>query len=211
MASSMKWFAKHRETIVPLLVTFGLVLVFVNFVSYGILTASRLAANKDALDALSSSVNIVVLLIGSVFSYYRFFRGRTFFSRAEICVAVSVIDTTSDYYIHFVCVEIKNIGTLSIWNPQPIVEVYFEGPGENPPELWDKWREAAITPVIGEPYAVIDSGEVASFTNHYRVAKLVWAVGYVAFVRAESGELWKRGIMVPNVPSDKISPGTVMA
>lgn len=202
----MKWLTKHRETLVPLLVAAVLVLTLANLVRHEVLTASRLAGNKDSLAALSSAINIVVLLIGAVFSYYRFFRGRTFFSRAEVSITVDVIDTSEEFYLHFICIEIKNIGTLSIWNPLPTVEVTFEGPQQIKPQLWNRWHEASVDQNKKEQFTVIDSGETASFVNYHRVAKSVWAVGYAAFVQAESGEIWKRAIMAPNIPKERIAP-----
>lgn len=197
----MKWLLRNRETLFPALSALALALLIAVLVRLDILTASKLAANKDALSALSSSVSMIILLIGGVFSYYRFFRGRTFFARADIDIKVTIIDTNSDQLIHFVVVEIKNIGTLPIWNPTPVVDVTTIDSRTHKNDRWDNWVEGRVTN-RGEVYAVVDSGEDASFFNEHEVAKDAWAVAYVAYVTAESGETWKKAIMVQNKPGD---------
>jgi hypothetical protein len=79
-----KWLTHHRDVVIPALVILATVLVLANLMKYKLLTASVLASNKDALAALSSAVSIIAISAGAVFSYYRFFRGRTFYSRAEL-------------------------------------------------------------------------------------------------------------------------------
>ena len=195
----MKWLLKNRETVLPILGAIALALLLAILVRLDILTTSKLATNKDALSALSSSVTMIFLLIGGVFSYYRFFRGRTFFARADIDIKVTIADTNTDKTIHFVVVEIKNIGTLPIWNPTPIVDVITIHNGPNSTERWDRWEEGTINDKK-ELFTVVDTGEDASFFNHHNVSKDVWAVGYIAYVTAESGETWKKAIMVPNLP-----------
>ena len=200
----MKWLIRNRETVIPAFVAIALALLLTILVRLDILTTSKLAANKDALSALSSSVSMVVLLIGSVFSYYRFFRGRTFFARADININVTVIDTNADKTIHFVVVEIKNIGTLPIWNPIPIVDVTTLGATAHKSERWDRWTDGTINEER-KLFTVVDSGECASFINKHEVPKDAWAVGYIAYVTAESGITWKKAIAVQNVPEKKIA------
>ena len=193
----MKWLLRNRETLFPALSAIILALLIAVLVRLDVLTASKLAANRDALSALSSSVSMILLTIGGVFSYYRFFRGRTFFARADISIEVTVIDTDSDELIHFVVVEIKNIGTLPIWNPVPVVDVTAIDADEERRERWDNWVEGSLNRGA-EVHTVVDSGEDASFFNTHRVPKSVCAVAYVAFVTAESGETWKKAVMVQN-------------
>ena len=98
-------------------------------------------------------------------------------------------------------VEIKNIGTLPIWNPTPVVDVTTIESRKYNKERWDNWTEARITNST-DIYTVVDSGEDASFFNEHEVAKEAWAVAYVAYVTAESGETWKKAIMVQNKPGE---------
>ena len=198
----MKWLLRNRETLFPALSAVALALLIALLVREDILTASKLAENKDALGALSSSVSMILLTIGGIFSYYRFFRGRTFFARADINIKVTVIDADSDELIHFVVIEIKNIGTLPIWNPVPVVDVTAIDGNEESSERWDNWVEGSLNRGT-ELHTVVDSGEDASFFNTHRVPKSVCAVSYIAYVTAESGETWKKAVMVQNKGSSK--------
>src|SRR5437016_5444752 len=109
---TMRWFTRHRDTIVPLLVVIVASLFLVNLIKHDILTASQLASNKDALAALQSAVQVVFIILGAVFSYYRFFRGRTFITRADVSIKVEVIQATDEFNVHALTVEFKNLGTV---------------------------------------------------------------------------------------------------
>jgi hypothetical protein len=197
-----KWLTRNREAIVPLLIVVVATLILVNLIKHGLLTVSGLASNKDALAALNSSVSIIVIAVGALFSYYRFFRGRTFYARAELNIQVTVIDTPEDFNIHVVTLIIKNIGTLSIWEPMPILKTYEQGPKGVTSQIWDNWRESSPSENETEMLAVIDSGEIAYFTHHHRVSKEVWAVTFSAYVRSHTNEMWKNSITVKNKSAD---------
>jgi hypothetical protein len=193
-----KWLTRNREALIPLLVLAVATLILANLLKHGLLTPSVLAANKDALAALNSAVSIVVIVVGAIFSYYRFFRGRTFFSRAELKISVVVIETTKNFNLHAVTLEVKNIGTMSIWEPTPLVKLYEYGPAGPTSDTWGDWRDAVGSSDEADMLSVIDSGEVVSFINHHEVGKSIWAVTYVAFVTAKSREVWKVSTTVPN-------------
>jgi hypothetical protein len=192
------WLTRHREAIMPLLVLAAVTLILANLLRHGLLTPSILAANKDALAALNSAVGVIVIVVGGIFSYYRFFRGRTFFSRAELKVSVVVIETTEDFNIHAVTVEVKNIGTLSIWEPTPYVRVDQYGPRGRKTDQWANWTEASGPGVETEMLTVIDSGETAAFICQHQVEKSIWSVTYVAFVKSREREIWKASTTVAN-------------
>lgn len=199
----MRWITRYREIIVPALVVIGVSLLLANLIKHHLLSSSALTNNKDALAALNNSVNIVVIVVGSVFSYYRFFRGRTFYSRAELKITVEVIRATADVFIHFVTLEAKNIGTLSIWNPVPVLKMYQYGPDGSTETTFEHWSEAKSPKAHGESLAVIDSGESASFWADTEVAAKTWAVVYTAFVHADSGDIWKQVAVVKNIETKK--------
>lgn len=52
----------------------------------GVLSLDWLKSNKDALAAINSAVSIVAVLVASVLAYYRFFRGRTLATRADLSI-----------------------------------------------------------------------------------------------------------------------------
>src|SRR5262245_41262490 len=194
----MRWFARYRESI-----TLGLILVVAglflgNLIRHGVLSASKLSQSKDALAALQSAVQILFIVLGAIFSYYRFFRGRTFVSRANVKVEVSVVETSKDVNLHWVTIEFQNLGTVSIWGPEPEVIVELIGPNGVTKDSWRDWREASTGRERHRGLSVVDSGETISFTASNDVRTSVWAVHYQVFVTDADGVRWKRAVMVPN-------------
>jgi hypothetical protein len=198
MRATRKWFARYRETIVPLMVVVAGVLLLANLIKYGILSASQLTQSKDALSALQSAVQVVFLVLGAVFSYYRFFRGRTFVSRGDLTISVTVIETTAAHNLHWVSIEFTNLGTVSVWDPKPEVLITMLGPDGVTSDSWSDWHEAVTGREKRRGFSVIDSGETATFTTHQEVSKGVWAVEYQVFVTDSDGVQWKRATMIEN-------------
>lgn len=198
-----EWLTRHREIAIPGLVVFAGILVLADLLKYGILTPSVLASNKEALSALNSVVTIIAVVVGGVFSYYRFFRGRTFYSRAELKIVVAIIPTKPGTNMHAVVLEVKNIGTLSIWNPVPVMRVQLYGPNGVEDRVYDSWSEARSPTGEHGTLAVIDSGETASFWTELEVPDAVWVVFYTAFIHSERGEIWKQVSVVKNSSAEE--------
>jgi hypothetical protein len=192
------WLTRHRDVVIPALVVLAAAMVLADLMRYKLLTTSILASNKDALAALSSAVSIVALSVGAVFSYYRFFRGRTFYSRAELKINVIVIPMRVGASMHAVILEVKNIGTLSIWDPIPVMRIDEYGPDGVHRRVIDSWSEAQSPRGEGATLAVIDSGETASFWTEIEVSEEMWAVFYTAFVHSSQGEIWKQVTVAQN-------------
>ena len=196
------WLTRHRDVVIPALVVVVSVLLLADLVKYKLLTTSALAANKDALAALSSAVSIIAISVGAVFTYYRFFRGRTFFNRAELKIKVTVTPTRPTVNLHAVILEIKNIGSLSIWDPIPVIRIDAYGPVGINKRLVNSWSEAH-SPTGDSPGTlhVVDSGETASFWTTEEFPTDTWVVVYTAFVHSQ-GETWKQVAVVRNIASD---------
>jgi hypothetical protein len=197
------WITRNRETLIPVLLVAICVFAIANVIKHKILTPSALATNKDALAALNSCVNVIFVTLGAVFSYYRFFRGRTFFSRAELALEVAVIAATPEKNLHALSLAVKNIGSLAIWEPVPEIHIYRHGPDDPKREVWDAWQEARSTHADPNALSVIESGETSSFINGHLVDKAVWAITYVAFVRSRNRDIWKCSKTVSNLLKEK--------
>ena len=198
-----KWLTQHREVVIPGLVVVVAALVLADLVKYKLLTASALAANKDALAALNSAVTVIAVMFGPIFSYYRFFRGRTFYSRAELKISVTVIAAKPGFNMQAVVLEVKNIGTVSIWAPVPVIRVDEYGPDGVTTLSLDSWAEATSPKDEIGTLPAIDPGETAPFWVDIDVPENVWTVFYTAFVHSEQGEIWKQVACVKNAASAK--------
>ncbi len=193
-----QWLTRNREIVFPVLATIVAILILGDLMKYRLLTASVLASNKDSLSALSSAVSIVGISLGAIFSYYRFFRGRTFYSRAELMIDVTVIPQQTRINMHAVIVEVKNIGTLPIWTPVLVLVIVEHGPDGEKRRVLDSWSTAHSPRGEIGTAPVIDSGETAPFWTDIEVPDSVWAVFYTAFVHSEGGEIWKKVTVVKN-------------
>jgi len=164
-------------------------LTIANAWKYEVVSAEWLTEQKDALSALSSIVTMLILLAGSVFSYYRFFRGRTLSLRAELVLNASIHATPEKYLIHAITLTAKNVGSTTIWNPKPVISVRIHGPKEiqERREINDWWEEETGGQ---QTAAVIDPGETVSFFAQQHVPEQAWAVTYTAALRADIGDIW---------------------
>lgn len=197
------WITRNREILFPIFTVLVVALVVANSLKHGWLTTSILADNKDALDALNKVVTAIVVGVGAVFSYYRFFRGRTFFSRANLAMDVVVLPTTDEFNIHAVTLKVTNIGNLSIWEPVPEMKVRKYGPTGVEEEVWGAWGEAKASWEDQRMLSVVDSGETVTFIHHTQVDKETWAVTYMAFVRSRRKDIWKHSVTVSNLTNNK--------
>lgn len=200
----MRFTAKTRFSVVAALVALCLLLVLANIIKHGLLTWEELVRHKDALAAANSAVGIVVLCIGAILSYFRFFKGRTLSLRAELKLDIAVIEAPGERYLHAISLEVKNVGSATIWNPSPKIAAYtYTGENREFHSLTDQWDEPLQQDDGIQRIAVLDSGETSSFLSHKVFDRSVWAVTYMASVSCDSGDVWKRLATVENRPSKK--------
>jgi hypothetical protein len=200
----MAWLRRNRGTILFVLSLLVVGLAVANAWKAHVVSFAWLAAQKDALGSLNSIVGMLVLIVGSVFSYFRFFRGRTLSLRSELALSVSVHATTENYFIHAMTLSAKNVGNVTIWNPLPRISLRIHGPPDNQrvEDVVDWEREQEQTQDL---IAVIDPGETVSFFAVRHIECAAWAVTYSASLRADQGDTWHVCKMVSNEASTKDS------
>ncbi|QDV51009.1 hypothetical protein [Gimesia fumaroli] len=203
----MKKFSRqHHAQIIAVLILIILILLFFNLIKHELIRPDWLAVNKDSISAAYDIFSIVVLLIVSIFSYYRFFRGRTFAMRAQPKITATVHDTSDNYYIHAITVEIENVGPLPIWNPSPVTVAKIHGPNEIEREkVIDQWSRPPFSSDRATNYVIIETGETISFFAHQKIPKEAWAVTYSTSIRAESKDIWATNMTVSNIPLKTVS------
>jgi len=188
-----------RSLLNPLLATLLIGLICAYAIVHHYLKWSWLNQNKDELAALNSLIGVAAILVGGVLAYYRFFRGRTFSTRAELAMKVDVLEIPTKGFLHVLTLSIKNVGTVSIWTPQPVVRVTAHREGtDDSVELVDNWYDATIGQGQSPRLSVLDSGESNDFFMHRTFSKDVWAVTYLATVGCSSGDSWTKLSTVEN-------------
>jgi hypothetical protein len=176
----------------PILQAILAALLLVYFHKVGILSLDWLKTNNDALAAISSLCSTVALVVASILAYYRFFRGRTLTTRAELSIDINAIHGPENIILHSISVSAKNIGTVTIWDPQLIVYVsarHDDGHvSESKIDQWCDFSGGRInTKVL---LSTIDSGESADFSAENCFDGDVWAVTYTAILSCTTGDSW---------------------
>jgi hypothetical protein len=158
----------------------------------GVLSLGWLKVNKDALAAINSLCSTVAVVVAGILAYYRFFRGRTLTTRAELSIDVDVIDGPESVRLHSVAVSVKNIGTVTIWDPQLFVYVAARHRDTRVSKSQiDQWPEFSDHQIGARPrVTAIDSGESADFSTECCFSEDVWVVTYTAILNCTTGDSW---------------------
>lgn len=178
----------------PVLLAILTALLLIYFHKVGVFTLDWLKINKDALAAISSLCSTVALVVASILAYYRFFRGRTLTTRAELSIDIDAISGPEDISLHSISVSAKNIGTVTIWNPQLAVYAVARcDDGHILESKIDQWYKHADQNRDTRPHlSTIDSGESADFSAESYFDRNVWAVTYTAILSCTTGDSWSK-------------------
>lgn len=215
-------FRNLRPLVTPVLLAASAVLLLVYF-RKTVLSLDWLKVNKDALAAISGLCSTTVVIVAGIFAYCRFFHGRTLTKRAELSIDVDVIDGPENAHLHSINVSVKNIGTVTIWDPRLSVHVAVrnnDAPGlefkidqfrESSEFATPKPRRAIAKKLRAKPREMIDSGEVADFFAECEICKDAWAVTYTAtfdcstIIGTSSNYSWLRTRTVKNSETKGVS------
>jgi hypothetical protein len=177
----------------------AIVLVLANLIRHDVLTWETLKQRKDALDAASSVLGILVLGAGSVLSYFRFFHGRTFSTRGEVDLLVEIHSLPTGQLLHLLSLSFKNVGTTAIWDPQPSISA-IASTVDRTEEVQDigYWMDAFVGSDGRLRAPVIDTGETGRFPAQHTFAPEVVTVTYVVTITCETGDVWRHVRIVRN-------------
>lgn len=176
-----------------------IVLVFVFSVKHGLLSLNWLGQHKDALSAANSLASMAAIGVGGVLAYYRFFKGRTLATRADLSITAKVLRFSEEELWHLVTLTVKNVGNVAIWEPRPVIDVTERNKdGATRTFKINQWYEAGADVDQGRRVAVLDSGESSDFFTQQRFPATVWAVTYAATVNCASGDSWTKLTIVEN-------------
>jgi hypothetical protein len=190
---------KNRANIIIFLTIAILLLCIAILWKSGIVSLSALKEQKDSISAIQSILTIIFLIFGAVASYYRFFRGRTFSTRAELELDVSIHKCKDQFYLHAISLTAKNVGTISIWNPKPKIQVQIHSQNDKEKiRVISDWWEEDSSDVATEMVTLIDSGETVTFFAHQEIPLESYAVTYLASMSCDSGDIWHTAKTISN-------------
>ena len=81
------------------------------------------------VDTFSKIITTVFLVIGGIFSYLKFFKGRTLSPKLIITPQSGVIHDQSGY-LHWIETQIENKGSVAVWNYEVIIYATLHGGSE---------------------------------------------------------------------------------
>jgi hypothetical protein len=183
------WLLRRSGAITFALTIILIILILANTWKHSLVSVEWLSKEKDALAALNSIATMIIVITGAVFSYYRFFKGRTLSLRMDLALGVTVHSTQEQYLIHAITLTAKNVGNSTIWYPTPKMTVRIHGPKRKEEirkadDWWDINEDLHLAPVI-------DAGETVFFFTHQLIPDDAWAVSYSASLRADHGDVWR--------------------
>jgi hypothetical protein len=188
-----------RETLVLFLSILIIVLGINTLFKYNILTFQKLTGNKEVVTVCKDLVTIAAIIVGALFSYFRFFSGRTFSTKADIELEVVLIKTPTNSLMHALTASIVNKGNLTIWEPKAVILVQEYTLNGNPEvEIYEQELQDSYFRKHDKGDIVIDAGEKAYFTLLKEYKTSTWAVTYIAEVKNDRGRTWQKAITVEN-------------
>lgn len=202
----MRWISRHWLALSLGLVALICATLVFGLVRYGYLSWAILASRKDAFAALQSLLTTLGFLVAFLFSYYRFFAGRTFARLADLTIAAGCADSPGGGRLHGITVCVKNVGTLTIREPE--LNLYVTD------HLADgKISEQAVAKFTfagwqSPPRAqqLIDPGETDQFHAVREVPAGTYASTYFAIVEDDVGNSWRAYALV--TATRRGSPGS---
>jgi hypothetical protein len=181
--------------LVALLTIFVIGILFKN----NVLTFKLITDNQAFISTIKDIVFLITVIGGAVFSYYKFFKGRTFSLKADIKFDIHIFKTPEENLLHVIKVEVENIGTLSIWDPQLILKIRcYKKNGEITKETIRNWGENSEFIGKENRASVLDSGEKAYFIVNEIHSPDSWLVNYQAELKAHNNKTWQNSINIEN-------------
>jgi len=187
----------RRSTVIAGLGLLVLGLAAANAVKYGVLTEAFFTSHEKLVDGVSKVFSSVLLGVGAVVSYFAFFRSRLFAARADLDIAVTVVDGPVGQKLHVLNAALRNIGSVPIW--EPTAELHVEPLGHLAPqaEHITDWRLRRERDGVDRT-AVIAPQERILFHATREFDDGAIAVHYEVIVTSAAGDSWHSMTTVPN-------------
>lgn len=158
-------------------------------------TVANLRVQKDFISAVGTMISSSLLMLGAIFSYYRFFKGRTFTEKLNIRINLKVIECDDKENIHALDIALSNTSSIVIRDPEAMLTVSLidrDALKLDPIQL----QVPDFDP--SKSNALIEPQENFHYHKNLIVAKSVKAVSYYVSVRSKRNHRWGKIITVPN-------------
>lgn len=202
MSWHARWAKLYSSLVVALSVVLAVLLVALAF-RLDFISAHWLVANKNLVDVSTKILGALILTLGAVASYFRFFKGRTLSPRLKIEADVDVFPIDGSRNFHVLSVDVANVGSVAIWGLEPRVEIRYHGEEVRTEKDIDDWWTPLDHRDSTAKLSMLDTEESSQFVVHREVRREVWAVTYFIRVSLSSGHSWRRVITASNRVDEK--------
>ena len=187
------WAWRNRAFLIGALLLIALVESIGLLIKHSYLNAQILTVHKDTIDGVATVITTLLLIVGGILSYIRFFKGRTLSKKLNLNLDVNVLPCDEESYLQAVNLEISNVGSVAVWNPNLEIEIRCLGPEGIQVRKVRNWSYPE-----GFNNDVIDPGETCSNHATEQISKKFFAVTYVATVTSHIGSSWVSALTIPN-------------
>jgi hypothetical protein len=184
--------------VIPWLIIVALLLLLAFLIKKGDVTSTALINNKDVIDVGLKVITSIFFITAGTLSYIRFFKGRTLQAKLIITPTCGTIQKPDDI-LHWIEVEIRNTGSVSVWNYTINITAKVHGKEDH---------HLCVTDFVPLPKDLqkhehlIDVGESAFEHAFLSVPCEAFAVTFQILVYDQSKAAWTRCITVSNKVSD---------
>jgi hypothetical protein len=177
-----------------------LILLSIAFLSKeGIWSFELLKVNREAIEAAAKIIETIVLIIGGILAYIRFFKGRTLKAKLIINTS-SAVYRVENALQHCIDIEIQNTGAVAIWNYRLEIVATIHSEKEENIKIT---KYAKLPGEIKQIERLIDVGESAYEQAFLDVPLTAFAVTYQIVVFDQNDAIWNRALTVENVVSKR--------
>lgn len=182
-----------KKIAITTLISIIIFLLFLINLKYSFITIETIEKRKDLIDGISKMISSLILIIGAILTYIKFFKGSTLTEKLAIVIQGRIIKFDKESNYHLIDIEFKNTGLVPIRN------------------LEIETKTDCIEPDIKTEYIEIENdmhSEISKFIIHsqssgaynyiYKVPKNSKAVRNTLDITSEKGSRWFLYFTVPN-------------
>jgi hypothetical protein len=176
------------------------ILLVLNVFAGKLVPNGYLKKNKEEIGVIKDITTIAAIIIALIFSYYKFFVGKTYSSKANTDIAYTLIETPFESIFHNIKISFINTGEIAIWEPKLTVQAKLM---ENEKdkfniEVFSDITEISLESTADDTGYLVGPSETAYFLFQKHVPKKVWAVNYLISIRESRGIKWTNTVIIEN-------------
>jgi hypothetical protein len=145
-----------------------LVIIFLlTLINYYKTSGVNWTKTKDVFDVVKNFATILGIIVGAVWAYFNFFKGRTYKSRLEPKVSGKIISKNETFYL-IITVQLKNVGLsdVNIIQRGTALRVFSYLPAETEKSVTSNIKQNRVATIsVFEKHGWVEPGELVEEQN----------------------------------------------